>query len=383
MSLLSDIQTMSNHTRVDYVREQVAKELQASVVSPKWELVTDASIMKIERDIDDKGNTILHMRLGDLGHTFDAKSRVARRLENTPLHDVIDNLQKSQFFFVEVKGQMRLYDFTLATNFVHSAESIQNLINILGVTAIPNGRSKQLHKNSQLKDHYFGRTYSAADLSIEPLNQGMLGGEFSSIVRFIWSPFSHTINTSYELLRLICANGSVGLASFLNSKIPLVDMWQQNLDIASKQIQNQVDSKFEHRLQQMHRTHTSVGMLMNLMKHVEERLSNSENTFQQANLLEGIHRVINPIEHCGHVYRDNVFNDVNVASQCNSHLSKLDVFNIVTELSSHTSGTEKSSMNALQRMANQLLWIEKDFKTSRKIDSPFADTQHAFYGTLN
>lgn len=382
MSLLSNIQQMSETGRIDHLRSAVQKELLAPTISPKWELVSDASNMEVERDIDDKGNTILHMRLGDLHHTFDNKSRVARRLENTPIHDVIENLQKSQFFFVDIKGQMRLYDFTPSGNFVHSDESIQNLINILGVTEIPNGRSKQLHKNSQLKGHYFGRTYSAADLSIDSLNNGSLGGEFSSIVRFVWSPFSHTISTSYELLRLVCANGAVGLANFLNSKIPLVDMWQQNLDIACKQIQNQVDAKFTARLEQMHRTHSSIGVLMNLNKHIEERLSNTENTFQQTCLLEGVMRVIDPVAHCGHVYRENVFNDINVASQCVSHLSKLDVFNIVTELSSHTTGTEKSSMNALQRMANQLLWTEKDFKTSRRIDSPFANTQQAFYGAI-
>jgi len=382
MSLLAEISDLQPATRIALMRNSVQKELDAPVISPKWELITDASDIKLQRDIDKKGNTILHMNVGDNYHLFDHKSRVARRLENTPIFEVEASLKKSQFFKLASTSNIELYDFAPSDYFVHSEQSIQALMDILGVTMIPNGRSKQLHKNSQLKEHYFGRTYSAADLSIESLNQNGMFGDFSSIIRFVWSPFTHTISTSYELMRLICANGAVGLANFLNTKIPLVDMWQQNLDIACKHIQTQVDDKFTTRLQQMHRTHASVGVLLNLQKHVEERLGNADNSFQETMLLEGVQRVINPVEHCGHIYKDNVFNDVNVASQVQSHLSKLDVFNIVTELSSHTIGTEKSSMNALQRMANQLLWTEKDFKTSRFIESPFANTQHAFYGLL-
>ena len=214
------------------------------------------------------------------------------------------------------------------------------------------------------------------------MNGKVEGGEFNSMLRFLWSPFSSHINTAFELIRLICANGMVGLASFLNAKVPLINMWQQNMDIAAKQIQNAVDAKFEKRFLTMSNTATSVGVLMNIGKHIEERLYAHDLPDTERALLNGLMQVVDPIQHVGHVYSDRVFTDNNVAQQCPAHLSKMDTYNIVTELSSHTSEADNSSDNALQKIANALMWTERDFKTSRLVVKPFNSADDAFFGLI-
>ena len=381
---LSQFMQMGDSVRVNALRNAVKREVSTPVNNPDWVIVRDAKNLKLYRELDEKGNSVVHMSLGDdLHHVFEHKSRVTQRLENNPFELVQNKLQNGAYFFVDVGGEMKLVDFTLnSAQFIHSDDSIQHLIDLLGVTALPSSRAKHLHGTTQLKTHYLGRTYSANDLSIDLLNGDVPGGEFSSILRFIWNPFSSVINTSFELLRLICANGAVGLASFLNSRIPLVSMWQQNMDIAAKQIQLQVDNKFNKRLIQMSHTHASVGTLLNIARHAEERLTLDDIEPQKASLLEGIIRAVDPKIHCSDVYQPRVFEDANIAEQCVGHLSKMDAYNIATEISSHTQETEKSTLNAVQKIANALMWIERDFSTSRNIPTPFSSADNAFFGVL-
>lgn len=365
------------------LRERIKNEVNSPIISPDFELVRDASKLRAEAFRNDKG-TSLSIDLGNgLTHVFDAKSRISKRVGDTPIELIEQQLRKGAFFFAEIDNKMQLVDLVMDQNrFIHSDENIKSMIDLLGISSIPNKQSKHLHRNTQLKTHYLGRAYSTSDLHFEHMNGKVEGGEFNSMLRFLWSPFSSHINTAFELIRLICANGMVGLASFLNAKVPLINMWQQNMDIAAKQIQNAVDAKFEKRFLTMSNTATSVGVLMNIGKHIEERLYAHDLPDTERALLNGLMQVVDPIQHVGHVYSDRVFTDNNVAQQCPAHLSKMDTYNIVTELSSHTSEADNSSDNALQKIANALMWTERDFKTSRLVDKPFNSADDAFFGLI-
>lgn len=381
---LSSILALPVSSRVDNLRESINQQVNARVVRPKFQMVRDASHLKMEAFRTDKGNQ-LSIDLGNgLTHVFDEKSRVTKHLMDTPHAMLEQKLQQSGFFFMELDNKPKLVDFVMGANnrFVHSDDNIRSLIDLLGVSEVPSGRHAHLHGTTQIRSHYLGKAYSTQPISVDTINGDVQGGEFNSLLRFMWSPFSQHINSAFELIRLICANGNVGLANFLNAKVPLINMWQENLDIASQQIQTIVDTKVTKRLENMSRTATNLDVLLNIAKHVEERLKNPEIDDLSKNLLEGVARVVDPVAHLGHIYTDRVFEDRNVAAQLAGHLSKMDAYNICTELSSHSQYNEKSTDNALQKMANALMWTERDFKTSRNIPQPFSSADNAFFGMM-
>lgn len=382
---ISDLMHISPSSRVEALRNSIQEQINAPILRPKFHMVRDARNLEMEA-IRTENGTSLEIDLGNgLVHTFDQNSRVSKHLNDTPFEVLKQKLQTGGYFFMEVDNQPQLFDFVLNADnrFIHKDNDIQSIVNLLGVSEIPSGRYKHLHGTTQMRSHYMGKTYSTEPITLDNMNGDVQGGEYNSLLRFVWSPFSQHINTAFELMRLVCANGQVGLASFLNAKVPLVNMWEQNMDIASRQIQNMVQSKVSKRLEHMSKTPTSVGVVMKIQNHIEQRLKNPDIEETEQALLNGMMRVVDPTIHLGHVYKDRVFDDKNVAEQCASHLSKLSAYNLSTELSSHTSYSDTSTDNALQKIANALMWTDRDFKTSRNIPQPFSTADHAFFGMMS
>lgn len=383
MSIIENVQTTPVNSRVQMLRNVIERDVHTKPIVLPFEMVRDAKKLIIEPVKTAKGGTGLHIDFGNgLEHMFDEYSRVSKHLSDTPIHLLQERLQTGAYFFAEIDNKPTLVDFVLnaENRFIHNDNDIQNLMNVLGVSPITNGRQKRLHKNTQMKTHYLGNAYSTRPISVGSLNQDVEGGEFNSLLRYVWSPFSQHINTAFELIRLICSNGAVGLASFLNAKVPLVNMWEQNLEIASRQIQNTVDTKVSKRLLHMSQQHASVAQLLAISSHIEKRMGVEGVDAEEHRLLSNLLRVTNPIEHLSHIYGDNVFDNKNVGAQCIGHLSKMDAFNISTELATHTNGSEESTHHAVQKIANQLMWTDRDFKTKRSIDSPFTSANNAFFG---
>lgn len=381
---ISNLMAISPSARVEALRNQIQEQINAPILRPKFQMVRDASHLEMEAIRTEKGTSLQIDLGGGLIHTFDHKSRVAKHLVDTPFEVLKQKLQTGGYFFMEVDNKPQLFDFVLNADnrFIHTDNDIKSIVDLLGVSEIPSGRYKHLHGTSQIRSHYMGKTYSTEQISLDNMNGDIQGGEYNSLLRFVWSPFSQHINTAFELMRLVCANGQVGLASFLNAKVPLVNMWEQNMDIASRQIQNMVQNKVSKRLEHMSKVPTSVGVLMNIQNHIEQRLKNPDIESTEHALLHGMMRVVDPTVHLGHIYKDRVFDDKNVAQQCASHFSKLSAYNLATELSSHTSYSDTSTDNALQKIANALMWTDRDFKTSRNIPQPFSTADNAFFGMM-
>lgn len=373
--------------RVTMLREMIQKEVANGGNVVPFHMVRDAKNMEVEFGVDAKGHNVVHVGFGNgMSHTFNAKSRVSQHVNDTPRHKIEERLKTGAYFFVEHDNKMGLVDFTLDADrsFIHSDRDIQSLMETIGVTPVDEKSrfSKALRGNTQHKGLYLGSAYSTEDMSIDLLNGNVMGGEFNSLLRYKWSPFSEHVNSMFELIRLICANGAIGLANFLNTKVPLVNMWQENLEIASRQIQSLVQQRVTNRLSAMSREPANVAVLTNLLKHVERRLTNPDIENTQDALLRGIARVVDPEVHLGHIYKTNVFEDMRVAEQFAGHLSKMDAWNIATEIASHTQEMEESTTNALNKVANGLMFFDKDYKSSKFIESPFSSADNAFFGQI-
>lgn len=369
---------------VDVLRQQIQTMVEAGGQVAKYEMIRDASDLKLDVGTSRKGKPLARIEVGGLHHEFGENSRVSRHLQTMHAHEVRDRLQSGAFFFLEQDNQMKLVDFVLDSEnrFIHTDTDIDNLMSTIGVSPISHRRDRHLHGNTHNQNLYLGSAFSAENLSIAELNGAAMGGEFSSLLRFIWNPFQQHVNSAFELIRLICANGAVGIASFLNTKIPLMNQWDQNLHIASKQIQALVQNKVDVRLRRMAAENASVGVLMQLETHMLKRLGNEDVDPQDKQMFKALMNVVDPAAHLGNIYRPDVFENASIAQQLPGHLTKMDAWNIATEMNSHTEATNDSSHFALSKIANDLMFTDRDYRVHRKIASPFSSADQAFFGEI-
>lgn len=332
---------------------------------------------------------------GKYEHRFPAKSRVSKHLDIMQPDELAERLTGGSFFFVkDDKKEDQLVDFRDGqyNGFIHEDASLNKFMEILG--CMPESKMP-MHRNRRMSsdetDHgskiALRKVWSNGEIQVPGYQAG---GEFNSQLSFVWNPFVKTINSSFDLIRLICTNGMVGLTSFLNTKVPLFNRWEEHLDIASRQIQNKVGGIVIDRVQTMSNERASVGECLLLEQHVFDRLySPSVKATEERERLLALMTAVSPKTHLGGVYKDNVFTEKALAAQLPGHLSQFDVWNIATELRSHTHESAKSSGNALDRFANGLMFDDSGNYTAAagrfgaaKL-SAFSSPERAFFGQLN
>lgn len=377
-----------NTSRVQQLRDTIQQEVSNGGKVVPFHMIRQARNLEVEFAADDRNKPVVIINFPDqnLSHVFESTSRVSQHVNDTPKHVVADRLKTGAYFFVEHEGKAGLVDFVFDgdKHYIHSDNDIQSLMDTIGVSPIADKQhnARALRGNTQHKELYLGSAFSTQDVTVPELNGGVEGGEFNSLLRFKWSPFSEHVTSVFELIRLICENGAIGLTNFLNAKVPLVNMWQENLDIASQQIQMMVEQKVAKRLRTMSKEPANLAILFDLLKHAERRITNPDIDANQDSMLKGIARVVDPEQHLAHVYKTNVFEDMSVAEQFAGHLSKMDAWNIATEMASHTLEMEESTTNALNKIANHLMFTERNYSTKRAIESPFSSADNAFFGKI-
>jgi hypothetical protein len=336
----------------------------------KFDMVRNA-LVDVKKIKDEKGKTVAEITIDDrFQHRFSPTSRISKHLELMQPTDLAERYN----------------------GFSHDDKTLAVFMNLLGVQDtkdIPLARQRARRNDSDDAGSklVLRKVWSDHGIIVPGYKEG---GEFTSQLSYVWNPFVKTVNSSFDLVRQICTNGMVGLTSFLNTKIPLFNRWEEHLDIAGRQIQNKVDSTIIARVQQMGIERASVADCMLLEQHAFNRFhSNAPKDMSERQRLENIMRIVNPKIHLHEVYQDGVYDDKNLAAQLPGHLTHFDVFNIATELRSHTNEVGKSSDFALDRFANSILF-ENDRNhmtgmsglTQPKL-SVFSDHDAAFYGLMS
>ena len=341
------------------------------------QLIKNASV-EVQAVKDAKNHNCTKIIVDDkFEHTFPASSRVSKHLEVMPVEKLQDRLNGGSFFFIEdhlVDWRDGQYN-----GFVHSDETISQYMDILGyqyVDDIPYHHKRNTTQQIILRSVWDNHNITVPNYTV--------GGEFNSQLSFIWNPFVTSVNSSFDIVRLICTNGMVGLTSFLNTKIPLFNRQVEHLDIAAKQIQNKISNIVADRIQIMAEDRSSVGQCLLLEDHILERLSSTIETSEHSRLMNLLNAV-SPKQQLSNVYKDNVFNDKNLAAQLPAHLTQFDIFNVATELRTHTSESNNSSNFALDKFANVLLFDDNKPTVSSKNNTnlaTFSDPNKAFMGIM-
>lgn len=324
-------------------------------------------------------------------HRFSPTSRVSKHLDIMTAADLQERLDHGTYFFV----QDQLVDFRDGhyNGFMHSDQTIARFMDLLGYQLRKNmpihrGSARKRNTDSE-SDVMLRKVWSTERIEVAGY-QG--GATFDSQMSFVWNPFVKTINAAYDLVRLVCLNGMIGLTSFLNTKVPLFNRWEEHLDIASRQIQNKVTTVVAQRVDIMSKYGCSVADCLLLEQHANERLYSKQSGVDEEDRVRllALLKAVSPSLHLNEVYAPIVFREKNLAAQLPAHLTQFDVFNIATELRTHSVPTGKSSDNALDKFANALLFdVEGNYEASAKrlrmvkTDGAFGDPERAFFGQIN
>lgn len=348
-------------------------------------LLRNANV-QVNQELDDKGRPLASILVdGQYKHTFPHTSRVSKHLDMMSPDDLATQMNGGQFFFVEDE----LVDFRYGSynGFVHSDNNIQNFVDAIGYQRKDDMGILHLTKVKD-EDHIqspivLRKIWDKNEISVPGYQQG---GDFISMLSFTWNPFEKTINSAFDLVRFVCENGAVGVTSFLNTKIPLQNRWEEHLDIAARQIQNKVSSMVVGRVQSMTAERASLADCLLLEDHIMERLSGVEDGSEIRKLMNMM-SAVSPRIQLENVYRSSVFEDRNVASQLPAHITNFDLYNLSTEVRTHTAATAKSSDRALDKLSNRLMFDTDGFATvavrsNKPHLSAFSSAETAFFAEV-
>ncbi len=359
----------------------------------KYDMIRDAKVKLEVVETTDSKRRVHHQArvfVGDHQHTFDKNSRVSKALETMSPADLQARLNGGSFFFINEQ----LIDFRDAqyNGFVHSDANIDALMENIGVHE---STKRRFGSTTTPGGIILSNRWNQQDIQVEGYQEG---GAFTSNLHYDWNPYHQYVRGVFELVRLICTNGMVGSNDIFNARIPVVNRWEEHLEIASRQIQNKVNATVSARLRQMGREHASVAELQLVANHAENRLleldvvdfGSLDKLEETRKTLRNINNIANPEIHLHNHYKASAFEDKNLGAQLAGHLSLFDAWNLVTEMFSHTKEVATSSNTALQKMANSLVF-DGDKRNARlnrtdvnaPIVSSFSDPEVAFFGKLS
>jgi hypothetical protein len=312
-------------------------------------------------------------------HIFPHTSRVSKHLDVMTPSDLQKRLNNGTFFFVD----NHLVDWRdgIYNGFIHEDNTIDEYMDLLGFQYTEN--IPFTHRKKSTSPILLRSVWNKGEIMVPGYAE--VGTDFTSELSFIWNPFVTTINSSFDLVRLICTNGMIGVTSFLNSKVPLFNREMQHLDIAATQIQNKINDIVIGRISNMITERASVGHCLLLEKHTIERIGSVDDLTEHARLLNLLN-AISPSNNLSDVYRDSVFEDKHVAAQLPAHLTLFDVYNVATELRTHTSESRTSTDFSLDKFANGILFDEdtKNYRVhgANTALASFSNPDNAFFGIM-
>lgn len=345
-----------------------------AIKTDSWKLI-EAKKVKIDQYIDDKKNVIttIDVNNGELIHTFDKLSKVSKALSVVEPTILEQRFTNGKFFVVNDK--LADYRDNTYRGFIHKKESIEKLINIIGVSTNKSG-DKILLKN----------IWNEKQIQIPTLKDG---GVFKNALFYNWSPFNPNIEADFQIIRLICSNGMYGSTDIFNGKIPVVNRWEEHMQIAYEQIQNKILNIIKNRVSEMKHERVSVGDLFTINSHVNDRLNNKQISFDEHKRLRNILEIVSPVKHLSNFYDLTIFENKTIAHRVPGHLSTFDAWNIVTEVNTHTRSTQTSTELALNRLANSFFFDTEKRKQNmnfQNIDQPqtsaFSNAEAAFFGEM-
>lgn len=367
-----------------------------------FEMIRDAHVEVrdiIDFDVNKLGNRVkrhqaeVSINGGQFTHRFPHTSRVSKHLELMAPKDLAERMSGGSFFFVE--GALSDWRDGLYDGFMHTDEAIGHLMKTIGVTHQSElalhlrtrnvGNSTQVRRSDDRSEFQLRRLWDKSEIVCPNYSDG---GVFSSQLSFQWNPYTHHVQTAFDLVRQICTNGAVGLTSLVNMRVPVINNWEAHLDIAATQIQRKVGSIVKSRVDMLATNRADINTLTLLAKHARDRSQVKGIDLSLADRLATIQHIADPARHLSNTYQGRVFGDSAISARLPGHLSMFDAWNIATEMRTHYDAADNSSNHALDKIANGLMFdaqpVRHEWVSSHVTDKEcaFSNPDQAFFGQM-
>lgn len=274
----------------------------------------------------------------------------------TSTENAVDEIMGGHFLFKENNdGSYKLAEYRDSSykGFMHDESTIQ----LYG-------------SNNDLLQHL------TTNFSVEELG---IGGEFNITAGFDWSVFSKNITTQLSLERLICSNGLKVRNKMFEREVPIINLHEKHLNIAAQQMIHIGQQKFKKRFKEMAREHASVREVHLIHSHVNRRLNNENQ--HDARLIK-MNQALTQYGDITQYYTAAAI-ESGLVSALNSPISRFDLYNIATEMNTHTEQTVESTNIAVDRIVTNLLFpkeVEGCVTDMSQAKSTFGSPEQAFFG---
>ena len=319
-------------------------------------------------------------KYGSYTHTFSRKSPVNKIAREVEFPILKEKLNGGTYVFSDGK----LIDFRMSDyrGYVRSENEINSLAEKVGFSRknhnnrAVNGDLLSVFNQLRHRNNVFlGGESEDFFMDVEGLGAG---GAFKNRLIYRWSPFDKNIQTTIEVERLVCANGMVGMAPLVTRETPVINDVDRNLDIIDMHLRPEMSRILQERFAQMAQNRASVADVLEANRHIYDRLRSNQVSEHDFKVLQGLASVTK-LDHLGGVFSKNLFSS-SAARTAPSDLTQFDVFNIMTEMCSHTVADEYSNRHA-QHFINKIVFDTVKTEISGTVKkSQDSDHRRAFFG---
>lgn len=321
---------------------------------------------------------------GQWKHKFSSASRESMSMLTTDM-DVLTSQFNGGTYII---ANDALIDYRLSTykGFIQSDEALGKLQDIIGAEhhekkaySEPVRGLFNQSRGRRGNGVFLGGEWSAFDLDVKALG---IGGEFKNKLIYRYSPFSENVVTSLEVERLVCENGMVADSPFVTFEVPVISDWENNLHVVSAQLEPKINDVLTSRFEQMAKQRASVGTMMAAHEVLTNRAKNEGLRPDDAMRLNSLLEKVDAKYVLGSHYKDAVFSDKKRAARTASNLTQFDVFNILTETTTHIGRDEANDISA-QRQLNAIVFDQFKNKVALVPEIPVSqesDHRRFFFG---
>lgn len=310
-------------------------------------LLRNCENVKIEED--DHNNHILILNDGQFTNKINKRSQIGRIISTTNVENAVDMLHGGHFFFLD--GKLSEFRNNEYDGFIQSDDIIQRFAN----TPL----NEVMKSNFHITD--FGE-----------------GGKFNLKTGFTWSAFASYLKTEVSMMRLICENGAVVKHKMFEKKVHIMNNYDDHLKIAAEQINKMATKEVTNKVYGLQKQTASVQDVIQLENHIAERMTNTTGHESQ------LQKYLDVIDQgkFDQKYTPAALRNASISHHLASHMTKFDLFNMATELNTHTKSSDRSSNNALNMLITRLLFSEDHVGKTTKIgfEKTFDNPELAFFG---
>lgn len=305
------------------------------------------------------------LTLDNITHTFTRDSAVAQNTKWFGIERVQQRFNESTLFVQN--DDLIDYRYKDYNGIVHSDDSIKNLIEHVGTSRKTNFGLPMLSSDTSPFEVHLAK---------EVLG---LGGESHLNINFGWSPFMTNLRSLIEHIRLMCSNGAKLRTPILQNQIPIINDWQRHLLIASSMLKNRTEAVLSERMVQMYHNRAPLSLVRNIREHASAR-ADEKQTPDARKILLSADKMLDVVAHSGGKITQAQLDSVETrwADRCPTHVSLYTLFNLATEIDTHTAPAPSSSSTAVGRTVNQIVFNESKVIVDRhQLPSAFNDPEAA------